>query len=717
MIRFCYAICALLLSHCDLFAQVTWEKVYPVPDAHEKCAVASPLAGQFIVVGAEGRIWRSIDDGVQWSTMPSPAAAKLNDIIFSTTSTGCIVGEGGVILRTEDAGETWELVPSTISANWSAVTAADSNTFIAVGSGGNIVRSEDGGRSWSSVAALGEVAITDIAFATETLGAAVGDDGLFAVTTDGGRSWTTQSFSHLTYGDLRVVEALDDSTMVVCSLIDYCAIALHPDNAQVHDLLWYEPAYDTYYQKSARSVDGSVWLVGYWMAWCQTPPTPRHGNLIECTPQEHPKRAMTFGLGPGNVFCPSLRDAAVSDEGTCVAVAEDGIILRGDTSWSSWTTSNPATADLHGLAIDGDGIIHAYGTSAVSLASFDGGTTWSQSTDSWVETLTFAGRTAGLKLSNYIGAYNWHLSRTPDGGNSWLPAFKGGAPRFLAADIHHSGFCLAIDANLNLFKSTNSGETWFECPSIASLPYIEASIVIADEQRAYVILDRREILETTDQGRTWTESRAPITGPRKCSFLDSGIGVAEEHGLWLTRNAGVTWQRVGSVPFSVRGIHLYDSLRILIVGDDGSAALSTDVGSSWETSASITTNDLFACRILDESHCVAVGVNGTVLYGTVSSPTSIGNAQDRTMDYRLHQNFPNPFNPSTTIEFSLPNRGNVRLAVLDHLGREIAVLTEREYLAGTHSCQFSGAELPSGVYMYRLSWNGNTVTRRMILLR
>jgi len=83
----------------------------------------------------------------------------------------------------------------------------------------------------------------------------------------------------------------------------------------------------------------------------------------------------------------------------------------------------------------------------------------------------------------------------------------------------------------------------------------------------------------------------------------------------------------------------------------------------------------------------------------------------------LQQNYPNPFNPSTTIEFSIPHRGNVRLAVFDHLGREVVVLADGVYQAGTHSCQFASADLPSGVYMYRLSWNGNSVARRMILLR
>jgi hypothetical protein len=83
----------------------------------------------------------------------------------------------------------------------------------------------------------------------------------------------------------------------------------------------------------------------------------------------------------------------------------------------------------------------------------------------------------------------------------------------------------------------------------------------------------------------------------------------------------------------------------------------------------------------------------------------------------LQQNYPNPFNPSTTIDFSIPSRGDVRLTVFDHLGREIAVLADGEFQAGAHSCRFTSEGLPCGVYMYRLSWNGNTVAHRMVLLR
>jgi hypothetical protein len=86
-------------------------------------------------------------------------------------------------------------------------------------------------------------------------------------------------------------------------------------------------------------------------------------------------------------------------------------------------------------------------------------------------------------------------------------------------------------------------------------------------------------------------------------------------------------------------------------------------------------------------------------------------------EFTLSQNYPNPFNPTTAIEFSIPKHGELRLSVFDHDGRELAVLAEGEYQPGAYSCSFDASGLASGVYVYRLSFNGTTVARKMLLLR
>lgn len=83
----------------------------------------------------------------------------------------------------------------------------------------------------------------------------------------------------------------------------------------------------------------------------------------------------------------------------------------------------------------------------------------------------------------------------------------------------------------------------------------------------------------------------------------------------------------------------------------------------------------------------------------------------------LEQNYPNPFNPATRIYYHVPEASRVRLTVLDLTGREIAALVDDVQSAGPHTVEFSGRDLSSGTYLYRLQTAGRTVTKRMMLLK
>jgi len=85
--------------------------------------------------------------------------------------------------------------------------------------------------------------------------------------------------------------------------------------------------------------------------------------------------------------------------------------------------------------------------------------------------------------------------------------------------------------------------------------------------------------------------------------------------------------------------------------------------------------------------------------------------------YRLEDNFPNPFNPTTTISFSLPSKSFVLLKVFDALGREVAVLLSEELPSGRYSRQWNAANSASGVYFYRLQAGLYTQTKKLVLLR
>jgi len=104
----------------------------------------------------------------------------------------------------------------------------------------------------------------------------------------------------------------------------------------------------------------------------------------------------------------------------------------------------------------------------------------------------------------------------------------------------------------------------------------------------------------------------------------------------------------------------------------------------------------------------------------VFNPGSIGIKQiESTVPDKsfLFQNFPNPFNPSTNINFALQKSGLVTLKVYDILGKEVKTLVNKGMNTGTYSVGFSGADLPGGVYFYKLESNGITDLKKMVLVK
>jgi len=111
-------------------------------------------------------------------------------------------------------------------------------------------------------------------------------------------------------------------------------------------------------------------------------------------------------------------------------------------------------------------------------------------------------------------------------------------------------------------------------------------------------------------------------------------------------------------------------------------------------------------------------VIGFDLISLVGSTVGINqNGTEVPSAYDLSQNYPNPFNPSTKINFSLPKSGNVKLAVYDMVGNEVAVITNGEMVSGNYTADFDATKLASGVYFYTLVTNEFTATKRMILVK
>ena len=107
-----------------------------------------------------------------------------------------------------------------------------------------------------------------------------------------------------------------------------------------------------------------------------------------------------------------------------------------------------------------------------------------------------------------------------------------------------------------------------------------------------------------------------------------------------------------------------------------------------------------------------------VPWNSTDEVTSIDNESSNLLnEFSLSQNYPNPFNPSTKISYSIPNQSYVSLKVFDVLGREVAVLVNKEQPYGNYEIEFDATILSSGIYFYRLTAGEYTAGKRMILMK
>ncbi len=148
--------------------------------------------------------------------------------------------------------------------------------------------------------------------------------------------------------------------------------------------------------------------------------------------------------------------------------------------------------------------------------------------------------------------------------------------------------------------------------------------------------------------------------------------------------------------------------------DFGSSPLQP--GESREFSVHIfTMTQEGSATVVVEAHNLA---NPSESYAhTLTGRTSPVSVENETLpgEFSLGQNFPNPFNPSTLVEFNLPGSGEVSLSLYDVTGKKVIEAANSYFEAGRHSIRIDASSLPSGVYMYRLVSGQFSATKKMIL--
>jgi hypothetical protein len=153
--------------------------------------------------------------------------------------------------------------------------------------------------------------------------------------------------------------------------------------------------------------------------------------------------------------------------------------------------------------------------------------------------------------------------------------------------------------------------------------------------------------------------------------------------------------------------------------DTGGIFVSTNNGTSW-TAVNIGMTNTYVHALAVSGTNLFAGTRGGGVWRRPLSEmiTSVERlSTNLPTHFSLDQNYPNTFNPATTISFSLPSKSFVTLKVFDALGREVSILVAEELPAGMYARQWNAAALPSDVYFYRLQAGLLTETKNLILLK
>jgi photosystem II stability/assembly factor-like uncharacterized protein len=383
------------------------------------------------------------------------------------------------------------------------------------------------------------------------------------------------------------------------------------------------------------------------------------------------------------------------------------------------------------------------------LRTVDGGHFWNQVAGTVSE--------AGLRViealdSNraWVSGGTGKIWATSDAGATWnVKTYSGPqAPVIIGMQFvsQTTGFALGNPPSAQgafvVLRTTDEGETWAHLPVEPFATDFDKTGYTGfhwtDERHGWIGTNRSKVLRTADGGQTWKVSYPGLwidfstaAKPFSLGFSDSLHGLAFHPFpfLWRTTDGGSTWLEVPNE-------------NIVVASDGGIAAISgrnqvwraandivygsIDGGASWRRESTYPLTGMI-------SHIGQVSwiQNGT-LHASAYAVTSTGEIlrrQDdvidgappsdapRAREWALSQNFPNPFNPSTEIQYTIHDRQSTSIKIFDLLGREVASLVNEVKAPGQYSVTWNASGMASGVYFCRMRAGEFVQTIRLMLLK
>jgi photosystem II stability/assembly factor-like uncharacterized protein len=287
----------------------------------------------------------------------------------------------------------------------------------------------------------------------------------------------------------------------------------------------------------------------------------------------------------------------------------------------------------------------------------------------------------------------WTVLKTSDGGATWARMSTEPAAIGDETGSNFNGMCVIGASHIwftsragRVYRSTDGGATW----NYSSIPFggFLPSMHFNDPQYGLVAnFSGPSVARTSDGGIVWTEITLPGSGEVR-GITGSGVDFWADKGqeVFHSSDRGETWSAV--YPGGIGG---------LLTGN-GSVVSGRSIR-LW----------------------VVTNAGGILRYDTTLTTGPVDDVEEMHLGipsaFRLEQNFPNPFNPTTTITFQIPNSSYVTLNVYDVLGREVRRLVNEELTAGAYKTTFDATGLASGVYVYTLHAGDVVQTKKLVLLR
>lgn len=317
---------------------------------------------------------------------------------------------------------------------------------------------------------------------------------------------------------------------------------------------------------------------------------------------------------------------------------------------------------------------------------------------------------------NYIGV----VYKTTDGGENWVnqifdpTGFYIGSLHFININTGWIINCGNYDG-WKIQNTTDGGKNWAN----QYVGHYRSSIYFLNQLTAWAV--GHSILKTTDGGISWIDKYVTASEQfESVYFINQNIGwaVGIDFVIVKTTDGGNNWFVQKNCNFSLTSIQFIDENTGWTVGSYG-ILKTTNSGTDWGYQ-NMTNQILWSVYFMNQNTGWAVGGAGTILK-TIDGGGTIDISP---IHYKLYQNFPNPFNPKTTIKFELSKGSIIQIILFDVTGKEIKTIVNALFQIGVYEIQFDAINMSSGIYFYKLvadpltsSRQVYTESKKMVLLK